>query len=442
MKVLILAYDYPPFSSVGGLRPKSWERDFPKNGVYPIVITRNWNIEFGDERDYTLGSIEKESLKDFDDKRTIIKTPYKPTFSHWMLNKFGSAKLRYLRKGFTLLDEIGQYFIPIGSKKNLYLEAKKYLSENNVDLILVTGEPFVLFRYANWLGGKFNVPYVLDYRDPWSQNATRSSTILKKVYSFIEKQTTKNAAGLTTVSKEFKNTISKLVLNGNFDVFPNGYNNEIFEEVSEVAQSNQVLNITIAGSTYKWHPVKSFLNILKDACTENVNIKVQFNAIGANELMKQEILAFESYKEKPLNLEVNPLKRMDNSELAPMLLKSNILLLFNDYDIIGTKIYDYLGANRKILFCYQNDERALELKKDFFKYSASGHNISKQAELIEKTNSGTIVRDENHLRVELNSLFQEFFQNSEIVSTTIDAEKYSRQYSNARMVEFLKKLVN
>ena len=39
-KVLILANDFPPYVSVGGLRQYSWYDYFHKFGIYPIVVNR------------------------------------------------------------------------------------------------------------------------------------------------------------------------------------------------------------------------------------------------------------------------------------------------------------------------------------------------------------------------------------------------------------------
>jgi hypothetical protein len=43
-KVLILAYDFPPYVSVGGLRPHAWYNYLKEFGVEPIVVTRQWEI--------------------------------------------------------------------------------------------------------------------------------------------------------------------------------------------------------------------------------------------------------------------------------------------------------------------------------------------------------------------------------------------------------------
>ena len=37
-KVLILAYDFPPYVSVGGLRPYSWYKYFHEFGLYSVFV--------------------------------------------------------------------------------------------------------------------------------------------------------------------------------------------------------------------------------------------------------------------------------------------------------------------------------------------------------------------------------------------------------------------
>lgn len=44
------------------------------------------------------------------------------------------------------------------------------LSPSDVDVILVSGPPFIGFRVAKALSARLGCPYVLDYRDPWAEN--------------------------------------------------------------------------------------------------------------------------------------------------------------------------------------------------------------------------------------------------------------------------------
>ena len=44
-KVLLLAYDFPPYTAIGAARPNSWYKHLHENGIYPTVVTRHWDID-------------------------------------------------------------------------------------------------------------------------------------------------------------------------------------------------------------------------------------------------------------------------------------------------------------------------------------------------------------------------------------------------------------
>ena len=48
--------------------------------------------------------------------------------------------------------------------------------------------------------------------------------------------------------------------------------------------------------------------------------------------------------------------RLNTNELTEKLAKNNLVLLFNDYAYLGTKIFTYIAINRKIIFCFKNDK--------------------------------------------------------------------------------------
>ena len=56
-----------------------------------------------------------------------------------------------LKKISTGWNEIGQWFLPIGTKYELFKAAENFLKDNRVDIIITTGEPFILFKYASQL---------------------------------------------------------------------------------------------------------------------------------------------------------------------------------------------------------------------------------------------------------------------------------------------------
>ncbi len=180
--VLILAFDFPPFPSVGGLRPFSWYQGFLENGLYPIVVTRQWVIKYNNRLDYLLAGWSKGTVIEENEKGLILRTAYEPNLSNKLFVKYGPDKYRFLRKAITGWFEFSQFLWLTGTKVQLYQGARLFLQKNKVDAIIATGDPFILFRYAYLLGKEFDLPWIVDYRDPWIQDKSRSSNRLTKFW--------------------------------------------------------------------------------------------------------------------------------------------------------------------------------------------------------------------------------------------------------------------
>jgi len=438
-KVLILAYDFPPYVSVGGLRPSYWYENFKEMGLFPIVITRNWNPIHGNALDYIQPSKTKEIEIEETGKGILIKTPYKATLSNRLTLKGKKDPIsNLLKKTSTGWNEIGQWFLPIGTKYELYKAAKNFLKDNKVDIILATGEPFILFKYASKLSKEFNTPWVADYRDPWSNRISiNNKPIQKNIAKVLEKKYLKNVKLISTVSEYFAAIIKKNVCDKPFAIIPNGYDENVLTENIKTPQNNELLTISLAGTIYNWHPCSYFLDLISNFLQDNPNANFNINFYGTNkENSIRELLENDEKLKKIITM----YPKMSNDKLAMELAKSNILLLFNDYSIMGTKIYDYLALNRKIILCFEDDKEANLLKEKYFKFkSIKGLSESLQTDLIKKTNSGIIVKDSEHLYNILKDLCNEFEEKSYIENHTIGAENYSRKVQTKKIVGVLKK---
>ena len=106
---------------------------------------------------------------------------------------------------------------------------------------------------------------------------------------------------------------------------------------------------------------------------------------------------------------------------------------------MGTKIYDYIGLERKILLCFSNDDESKELKKKYYSIK-DNKNISNilQEDLIQKTNSGIILKDKEDLYHKLLELELEFKKNKMINCKTINSEDYSRKGQVEKISNILK----
>ncbi|MBO7480935.1 MAG: glycosyltransferase [Bacteroidales bacterium] len=434
-RLLILAYDFPPYVSVGGLRPYAWYKYLKEFDVYPIVVTRQWGNKYGNELDYVAPSESAKTIVEETEFGTIIRTPYKPNLANRLMLKYGNSKFVLLRKAITAWYEFMQLLFFVGPKSGLYRGAKAYLKENKIDAIIATGEPFILFKYASALSGEYGIPWIADYRDPWTGNKNREQLPL---VHFWERRFMKNAAGMTTVDEFFKRKIGENVPLPATYIIPNGFNPDSIKAVEHIEQGSDVFRIAMTGSIYEWHPYKSVISAFVEFVKANsLDSKIELNFFGINR--SDEIRQFVSDNKLEKIIHVYP--RMANASLLENLCKHNVMLLFNDYSHMGTKIYDYLAIRRKIILCYGNDADSLELKNNYYPYSLSDDaslSAHLQEDCLNETKSGVVVRDKNHLMSVLRELFDEFSQNGCVECHSINIDKYSRKEGARQLAEVVK----
>lgn len=424
-KALILCYDFPPYVSVGGLRPKSWFDYLKDFGIKPYLITRNWsNIGISD-LEYISPTKNNKTVIEILENGVIFKTPYKPNLANKMMLKFGEKRFRKARKLISAFYEIGQFILPIGPKRVIYQEAKKFLKENKVDIIIVTGDPFILFKYAKKLGDLFKIPWVGDYRDLWSQDYSfQNKPTLKFILMILEKKIIKEASCVITVSEYLSKKISKFY-GGKIHIIPNGYDFKNINLLEKISQSNDILTISYAGTIYNWHPVMIFLNAIKSWVDSKKSNKIKIQFFGINK--EKEIMSFAKKNIQSEDLIIKFIKKIPNEILVRNLMESNLLLLFNDYNLMGTKIYNYLATKRKILLCFKNDELANNLKKKFYFYEDQENiNNNLQENLINYTSTGIVINDTRHLKEVLSFLNNEFNKTKKIEVISENLEKFSR----------------
>ena len=439
-KLLILAYDFPPYVSVGGLRPYNWFKYLKEYGIDPIVVTRQWQNKHGNHLDYIAeGYSQNVVVKKFD-YGTKICTPYYPNLSNRLLLKHGENKFRLLRKSVSGFYEFAQFLYPVGPKSEVYVAAREYLKHNKVDAIIATGDPFILFMYTSQLSKEFGIPWIADYRDPWSHNQEYAKSSAQRVWNrFFEKRTVQTASYITTVSTFVHLKIEKLIPGKPFSILPNGYDPEVIDAVSTMPQASDGLNIAFVGTIYNWHPIESFLRVAERFVRDTPQAKIKFNFYGTN--IQEELKRWTSEKYPALKEYAYISSRMPNAELLEKLAHNNVMLLFNYYSYMGTKIFDYLGIRRKMILCYSNDPEAKELKEKYYRIEELASESGQlQADLIQKTNSGIIVKDANHLKEVLNDLYEEFQATGKIACNSEGVENYSRKIQVEKLAEIVKSL--
>jgi len=101
-----------------------------------------------------------------------------------------------------------------------------FLTPNDVDVILATGSPFCSFGLAKRLAARLGRPYVLDYRDPWTDHPHASFRPRTKLIR-EEKQLLAGCAAGTVVSPSWAESLDRRFDIGHkLHVVTNGYDAE------------------------------------------------------------------------------------------------------------------------------------------------------------------------------------------------------------------------
>jgi len=155
MKVLFIAYHFPPFGGAGAQRSAKLVRYLPEHGVQPLVVTRplsaesRWSpVDVSQEADVPVGtSIYRGSLPG----------PPRPSPLRGRLERWIRAR-----------SQFASWWSECCIKAGL-----RAASEHSIDLIYVSMDPFEGADPARWLAQRLGIPWVADLRDPWALDEMR-----------------------------------------------------------------------------------------------------------------------------------------------------------------------------------------------------------------------------------------------------------------------------
>lgn len=362
-KALILAYDFPPFNSIGGQRPYAWLKYFKEFGIEPIIVTRHWDIPITGPDDCNLPSINKTVTTEKTEDGTIIRAPFFPSLRDKLISKsdLPTVLFRKILSVWQLLTE--HYFESSDNKTPIYNAARDFLSKNKVDVIIACGEPFVLFRYAAELSSEFGIPWVGDYRDGWSTNvrwddAKLYGLIQKSVQQNVESRVTKSAALLTTTAPSFSERIAKLTNRKTEDVpvVYNGYFEDLFDGLDSLPETD-TFHIVHAGTLYYFQRVETFLDGLNLFLEKHPEAKIETTFFGLNFYPAQ----IDRIKAAAGKAAVEFTDKIPHKKMLEELASSHLQLLVatpEKHQIYG-KVFDYLASGRPTLMV-ENDKGPLE----------------------------------------------------------------------------------
>ena len=426
-KVLILAYDFYPYNSIGAQRPYSWYKYFHQNNLYPVVITRHWDNEIKKPID-TIRPTQKTYKTEKTEIGETIYAPFKPNLRDKIILKYGLRKFTFFRKLLTLILNILKYPFNIDSTKTIYNAADQFLENNECSMIIATGEPFILFKYASFLSKKHHIPWVADYRDGWTTNQSKLNLgLLEKInlkyQSFFERNYIDSVSIITTASPSYQKDLQKMFPKKRTEVIYNGYFKELIDEVKNTpydTSENKTFKISYSGTIYKHQQIEVFLDGFKKFIAPLKNCNIEINFIGLNFFpdQKKRILDFDHSINKYFNFTDRvPLKAslefLNNSDVLLLLSKKNA-------NWLNAKIFDYIALEKKILFV-ENDLGVLE-------------------QILDDCETGVKCNNAKDVENGLKQLYYERVLTEKSKAKNSKKEKYSRCYQTKKLVDLIQSI--
>ena len=357
-KVLIITYYWPPSGGAGVQRWLKFAKYLRKFGWEPVIYTPE-NPEYP-EADESL-------FKDIPSGIEVIKKPIWEPYNAYK-RFIGQKKEEKIQAGFLsvkkknpVIENIsvwirGNLFIPDARKfwiKPSIRFLLKYLTVYPVDAMVSTGPPHSMHLIALGLKNKLNIPWLADFRDPWTgidfYHQLRLTNQADKKHHRLEKEVLSKADRVTIVSWNWAFDFNQLFPR-HYDVITNGYDPDDF--IIPNKKVAKTFELTHIGSLNKDRNPELLWKVLAEICYENTGFRddLKLRFIG-----KCDVSLFQCLEKYQLLSRIEKIEYMPHGEVLKESAGSQVLLLLlnntpNVMGIIPGKLFEYL-ATRRPIFC-------------------------------------------------------------------------------------------
>ena len=446
-KVLIVTYYWPPAGGPGVQRWLKFAKYLPDFDLEPIVYTpENPSYPLIDE---TLQNDVPKNLKVI---RTNIWEPYQ------LAEKFSKSNKKFkggqfdVGKNQSFLSKLsifirGNFFIPDARKfwvKPSIAFLKKYLKENNIDVLVTTGPPHSLHLIGLGLKKELpNLKWIADFRDPWTEISYYKHLKLTKFSDKKHRQLEKAvfqtadvtlATSYTDAENFRKNGANSFCITNGFDISEQG----IIEEFeSSKARESEVFKSTEKNKSIpKRRFTMSYVGVLEQLRNPENLWKV------LTELC-------DKYPDFADNFELKLVGRVDDkilNEMENSILKSNIKNLA--YLAHQDSVIEMQNSDLLLITNFPNESSKGIIPGKLFEYLATGKKIisfgPKDADvetILNKTNAGEHFdySQTDKIKDYIFGLFLDW-KNGKSIINSADINEFSRKELTKKLSEIIKKL--
>jgi glycosyltransferase involved in cell wall biosynthesis len=382
-KVLMLAYVFPPFYSVGGsIRVVKFIKYLPALGWLPVVLTIDDSTEYATQRKRGSASL----LRDISDKVRIYRTTAGEPSKEFLEKGRRARRKNWIAAAIgKLLSAVRQWaelYLPLADDNIGWLPfavrmGRQIVRKEGVEIIFATCPPFSVALIGAVLKRLTDKPLILDFRDDWIGTPWHRSKpwLTRWIERWLEMWAVKTADRVILVTEWSKNAFVARHAGESADKFvfiPNGCDLEDFASLKSTVDHprNSQFTIVHAGllcesEIWRRSPEAFFQALCR--------LRQQYPDLAANLAMAFTGHLPEAYKRMVegmgLSGVVKEMGHLPREEFVRLLKAADLLLAIN-YDgfstLIPGKIYEYwaVGGPPILLLSCQGAAQSLVEKHE------------------------------------------------------------------------------
>ena len=428
-RVLVITYYWPPSGGSGVQRWVKFAKYLPSEGWQPVIYTPS---------NPDLGSIDESLLSDIPSEAEIIKRrifePYgiyrKLTGSKGQIkveaNPGGGGKGSFLKR--LSMWVRGNLFMP--DPRCLWIRPSvrfltKYLKEHPVDVIVSTGPPQSMHLIARNVSLATGIPWVADFRDPWTKIFYFKHLMLGKraerKHHELEQMVLDDATAVVAVSPLVQADFAAMTKTP-VCLVTNGYDESDYTETIVPEKGFNVVHTGLL--TAEGNPVDLW-KVLGKKCREDADFAASFRLTLAG---KTDETVLESIRQAGLGDYLTDLGYIDHNKAVMQQRKASVLILPIREEpetkaILPGKLFEYLAARRPVL--------------------GVGTGEGAMAEVLKETGAGQIFDWDDRAGIsDYVERLWSAFGSGEVMTATADIEKYSRRMTTRKMVEIFEQVTD
>jgi len=351
-RALVISYFYPPYNRVGALRVSKMTRYLACHGWEATVITAAHDDV---PADLPL-EIPESAVRRVDQGFDILRLPRQMVARRgtqgWRQSSSGPRRANALWKLAILYRHLMCFpDAQIGWYRPAVRAGLAAIAELKPSMIFSTSLPNTTHLVASALSKRTGIPWIAEFRDLWTDNHNfRRVAGLRGAERLLERRTLSRAAALVTVSELWADTLRRRFANP-VHVVPNGFDPTDYPAASADAARRGMFSLAYTGMFYQGRqnaePIVEAVATLARA-GEITPESFQLRLVG--HYLQSVMGAAERAGILPFVTMDPPVSYRQSLQLQT---EATALLFFDwftgEKGWYSAKIYEYLGARRRIL---------------------------------------------------------------------------------------------